>query len=540
MSLSARAYFNPTQISGCQLWLDAADTSSTSMTFSSGSNLSVWKDKSTSANNFNLISGTPNSVVDGGKNAVYIPSGAVMRSVNQLTVTTSSAYFIVCKLITVGSGSVQEINDILQLINIVVGAYIPFIRFYQGVLQGSATPGNPGNTNDLGNGNYYVNGTFNTNFDSSYYLNKYVIIGLVNPNVGGTTYLSISDTSYPRPFLGNIGEIICYPGGVTSTQRQQLEGYLSQKWGIQGQLPQGHVGISYPFYRAVKNTFTTQSYSTGFNPLSIAGCLLWFDAADSSTLTLSGTAVTRWNDKSGNGYYAASYAGTVTSSTNTINGINAIYFASFSPGGALAIKNSGGATSLTLGTEMTVFIVAQGVTLISPSASQNWGGYFFFSNSAYAGAGGANTTGPVVAIYCTGAYYMVSGIDSTLNSYVERNYGYPLGTYTYNTPAVFVWQPQINNATLNGTVYSSIAQTMNAGSYAQYLGSGGRGDQRAFTMGEVLVYNSSLSASQRQTIESYLAQKWGLTSSLSAGHPNSTVPDGIPRTSVALVRSIHK
>jgi len=238
--------FSPLSIAGCQLWLDGADSSSVSMTFSSGSNLSVWKDKSTSANNFNLISGTPNSVADGGKNAVYIPSGAVMRSVNQLTVTTSSAYFIVCKLITVGSGSVQEINDILQLINIVVGAYIPFIRFYQGVLQGTATSGNPGNTNDLGNGNYYVNGTFNPNFDSSYYLNKYVIIGLVNPNVGGTTYLSISDTSYPRPFLGNIGEIICYPGGVTSNQRQTIESYLAQKWGITSSLPSNHLNSTAP------------------------------------------------------------------------------------------------------------------------------------------------------------------------------------------------------------------------------------------------------------------------------------------------------
>ena len=39
-----------------------------------------------------------------------------------------------------------------------------------------------------------------------------------------------------------------------------------------------------------------------FNPTSIPGCLMWVDATDSTTLTFSGTNVSQWNDKSGNGY----------------------------------------------------------------------------------------------------------------------------------------------------------------------------------------------------------------------------------------------
>src|ERR1700748_1258223 len=38
-----------------------------------------------------------------------------------------------------------------------------------------------------------------------------------------------------------------------------------------------------------------------FNPSDIAGLTLWLDASDSSTLTLNGTNVSQWNDKSGNG-----------------------------------------------------------------------------------------------------------------------------------------------------------------------------------------------------------------------------------------------
>jgi len=47
-------------------------------------------------------------------------------------------------------------------------------------------------------------------------------------------------------------------------------------------------------------------------------------------------------------------------------------------------------------------------------------------------------------------------------------------------------------------------------------------------MGEILVFNSAITTTQRQQVESYLAQKWGLTSSLIAGHLNETFPAGSP------------
>ena len=40
---------------------------------------------------------------------------------------------------------------------------------------------------------------------------------------------------------------------------------------------------------------------TPFKPTDIGGCQLWLDAADATTLTLSGSIVTQWRDKSGSG-----------------------------------------------------------------------------------------------------------------------------------------------------------------------------------------------------------------------------------------------
>jgi hypothetical protein len=57
-----------------------------------------------------------------------------------------------------------------------------------------------------------------------------------------------------------------------------------------------------------------------------------------------------------------------------------------------------------------------------------------------------------------------------------------------------------------------------------------------FRLGEMIVYNTFLNTSQRQQVESYLAQKWSLASSLPSGHLNLTQPVGTP----SLVRQIKR
>jgi len=226
--------FSPRNISGLQLWLDAADTSS--MTFSSGSNLSVWRDKSGYANNFSLTSGTTSNINDGGYSVVNFPSGAIMSSANQITFTTSSAFFIVSKLTSL---SASTISMVVGFTNIYGGDYT-FVRYNpSAILNGTAATTT--NERDVGNNNYYVNGTFNpSTFGSNVYLNVYSIIGTVSPTISGTSFLTLSSSFSSRFFIGNIAEFLYYPGGVTSSQRQQVEGYLAQKWGLTGSLPSSH------------------------------------------------------------------------------------------------------------------------------------------------------------------------------------------------------------------------------------------------------------------------------------------------------------
>lgn len=227
LSLPYQNIFTPTSIGGCQIWMDAADI--TSFTFSSGSNISLWKDKSGYSNNFTTVSGTNTRIADGGYSVVSFSNGNYMTSANQVNLTTSSAVFIVCKVLNTG------FNMILACTNITSGNNLGdfSIRTISGVLYGTA---NFNNGDDFGNQNYYVNGTFNPAFGSSTYVNTYSIIDTLVPGKSGTTYLTFSSPFFSRYLNGNIAEFIFYPGGVSNPDRQQIEGYLAWKWGLQGSL----------------------------------------------------------------------------------------------------------------------------------------------------------------------------------------------------------------------------------------------------------------------------------------------------------------
>jgi hypothetical protein len=66
-----------------------------------------------------------------------------------------------------------------------------------------------------------------------------------------------------------------------------------------------------------------------FTPLDLSPAL-WLDAADTSTITASGSSVSQWNDKSGNArhFIQSTAASQPTTGTATLNGRNVLVFAS--------------------------------------------------------------------------------------------------------------------------------------------------------------------------------------------------------------------
>ena len=266
------------------------------MTFSSGNTLSVWKDKSNTGNNFNITTGPVTRTKDGNYPVVNIGANAVLTSVSQISLTTSSVFFIVCKLggTTLYSADANVFAYVLAFPNILGGDLS--IRFSP---TGIGNANNTANNNDLVGigGAFYVNGNYSPSSPLTTYVNSYNVIGGTS-YTSGTTSLSLSTAFYNRYFYGNIAEFIYYTS-ITSTQRQQVEGYLTQKWGITASLPGGHPGLTQTLYGAQYNYtrfLSKQLYYNFFSPRQIPGCILWLDAADASSVTTSGTTVTAIRD----------------------------------------------------------------------------------------------------------------------------------------------------------------------------------------------------------------------------------------------------
>lgn len=66
--------------------------------------------------------------------------------------------------------------------------------------------------------------------------------------------------------------------------------------------------------------------TVGFSPSQLAGLKAWYDASDTATISVSGTAVTQWNDKSTSGFNLTqgTAANRPTSGVSTQNGKNII------------------------------------------------------------------------------------------------------------------------------------------------------------------------------------------------------------------------
>jgi hypothetical protein len=287
--------------------LDGADTGSMTL---SGSSVTQWMDKSGRGFNVATSSGATAPLynsstkelqfVSGNSNSFTIPQAfgdALVGTtfsfffIGRRTVNTTYVYF----LSGATSGGNQNLFIGFLSNKMEIGEYGPYasadiptfnspdpMRLYYYDIQSSTTAnlimnGNPLSTTVSGN-------LFLTSFAQPELGRRY----------GGAVYHDF-----------NLSEMVVFSPALSTSQRQQVEGYLAHKWGL--------------------NT----TYGTN-TPLSIPGCQLWLDGADSSSLVLSGSNVTQWNDKSGNGFNGtvvnASVANPIAPSyvINSINGLSAV------------------------------------------------------------------------------------------------------------------------------------------------------------------------------------------------------------------------
>ena len=144
---------------------------------------------------------------------------------------------------------------------------------------------------------------------------KFAAIYQFQPTTEARTILYCID-DHKRGWIGGIGEIIGLSTTSSRSDRQKIDGYLAQKWGLAGNLPASHPyqlknGADLTLYWGAndggedENSWDNAvSLGKKSSPLAV-----WFDAsdldADGITDTNASVDITVWKDKSGNNRHAS-------------------------------------------------------------------------------------------------------------------------------------------------------------------------------------------------------------------------------------------
>jgi hypothetical protein len=511
MSLRKVAFgFAPNTISNCGLWLDAADISTlfqdsagTTPVTTNGQPIGLWRDKSGAGHDFTQATSVNRVSYDtSSKAAIQLSSPTFLQAsaASLGTVSTSANLTIIMTASTGPSASWQII---------LAQWFTGTTRFHLSFQSGTdLTPAlYSESSGSLVKYNFSGTMAYNRTYTIGFIANGTSLymsfMGTSNTttmsaalSTNPTSALTIADSRNFNHTDGKIQEVIIYPYAISTTEFQQVESYLAQKWGLTSSLPVGHPGLTTTVYRTdynknsviVRNVTKPIPYYTQFSPRQISGLGLWLDAADSSTVT--GTSpITAWTDKSGAGrtvtitsgptYGTTSRGGNRTMSFNnntiTTSIASAVGTGDFTLVAVWYQSAAGTNTVLSLGT------VA--------SSSQSLG----FSGNKY-------------------NFYQFGDVNESAYSTATPSWVVQIGTRIGSVKKVYI------NGNL-GTTPSSTSYDVSVTTVTI-----GKGDNFAISgeIGEILIYTGTMSDTNRQLLESYLAQKWGLTASLPGGHSHFT------------------
>jgi hypothetical protein len=256
--------------------------------------------------------------------------------------------------------------------------------------------------------------------------------------------------------------------------------------------------------------------TTTWTPAEISSLVGWWDASDSTTLfdaLVGGSTpgasgqIYRWEDKSANEMHLSQSDSTKRPlrSVSQFNSLDMAYFQDDWIGGSI---------SSPVGTTISQFHISFVKKIPSTwTASSAW----------------CLSASPRIQSHCPWSngivYYDIGGNVAGTNRISYNTLSGSQGStriigfdYKGSTPSSKIYENGVNKVS-SSTVVSSVAgdgQAWRIGGFPGYNEHG--------YMGEVVLFNASLTDDDRQKLEGYFAHKWGLTGSLQSGHPYKDAP----------------
>lgn len=239
---------------------------------------------------------------------------------------------------------------------------------------------------------------------------------------------------------------------------------------------------------------------SSFTPSDISGIQLWVDAQDATSYTNTAGALTALTDKSGKGVTLTPVNSPTISTNANLGGKTVFRF----NGTSQYVQ-----TNLDIGEDVFANLSVIIVTKQTAQAGGPWGG----------DDGGWDR-------------FLLDDTQNGLTSTTTDGSAKQQGTWNSTTANIIVTEFQEDvvsgsNLYFNGSAQYGAGFTANHGpqtdAFLQIASIGGSPGvtKRLFVgdIGEVIIYDSVLSTTDRQKLEGYLACRWSLQASLPAGHP---------------------
>jgi hypothetical protein len=256
-----------------------------------------------------------------------------------------------------------------------------------------------------------------------------------------------------------------------------------------------------------------------WNP-SMLSTALWLDAADASTVTLNGSTVSQWQDKSGFSNHVSN-ATPATQPTYLTTAFNGLPTVSFTLAGQEVLFNG---TMTNLASNQDFFI---GAVFEFRQAAQAWDmicGWRSQVNTPTAGAPllQALSTSQQIGMHNTDIADIRIKVDVTTRLTKRiATVGRTGGTAGLGgTVTVTATNPNQPSYLTTGTQTWASAATNGFQVGGKQQGGTAFGDKY---ISEIVCCPVNLSTNDRQKLEGYLAHKWGLTANLPSDHPYKLV-----------------
>jgi len=366
-----------------------------------------------------------------------------------------------------------------------------------------------------------------------------------------------------RNWKGDLGELIIFNTALEDSQIAEVEGYLAQKWGLTSDLPATHPYKSPSYFKSDSANGTGQSldlsngvsavvptggtedvfdggsaFSTSlwvkgwpapgskilnkdsFNPKKYGELHAWFEGTEPGSFSTTsdvggptpsfGDQVTIWHDKSGNGYHAVKAGGTATYSNSALKGDTV---------GVLTT----GSTSFVLDDSATTFDQWSKMTIVMLYEWDGASGTTWHSAMHKGGTDWSSTSWVLQTMNNNSPHTQGTGFVQG-NTAGNGNYRLDGSNKTYasaNNPKIIVARYDGSAGSNHMKLYANGDFATQRSSHATMRANPGSSvviGGASHDYGDIMIFRDALSDSARNTIEGYIAHKYGIESLLVDGH----------------------